>query len=186
VPDRIANVFVLVEDAMQQNFVKRFLQQRWGQQYAERRLRWAPLAPGRGAAEQRVRREYPGQVKACRSTIGRRVSCLLIVVLDADQETVGTRRRRLDAELQRAGQPPRGKSEPIVLLIPKRHVETWIRALVGNPVDEAIDYTRPAPTPQEVKRAAAGLCNALDAADPPPHWPPSLVASVPEWRKIPG
>jgi hypothetical protein len=80
----------------------------------------------------------------------------------------------------------RRDDEPIVVLIPKRHVETWIRALLGVNVDEATDYTRPTPTAKEIKDAASELyvCTR-PSADPGPTFPPSLTASLPEWQKIP-
>lgn len=80
----------------------------------------------------------------------------------------------------------RADDELIVVLIPKRHVETWIQALLGNQVDEVTDYTRPTPTTKDIKHAAAELFAwTRPAATRGATSPPSLTASLPEWRKIP-
>ena len=73
-----------------------------------------------------------------------------------------------------------------MVLIPKRHVETWIRALLGNEVDEVTGYKKPKPTHAEISNATSTLhewtrLNAVPAAT----CPASLAESLPEWRKIP-
>jgi hypothetical protein len=105
-------------------------------------------------------------------------------MIDADSMTVDQRGRQLSNELRAAGFAGRG-DEPIAVLIPKRHVETWLRALLGSAVDEISDYKRPSPTPDEIRAAAASLCVALGGTELPADWPASLVASAPEWRRIP-
>ncbi len=107
-------------------------------------------------------------------------------MVDADTHTVGFRADQLAAALRDAGATERGKDEPVFVLIPKRHVETWIRALQGYPVDEVTDYTQPAPTAGDVKTAAAELYKRTrpDPGCMTPS-PPSLAASLPEWRRIP-
>ncbi|HEV3275262.1 MAG TPA: hypothetical protein VG860_00430, partial [Terriglobia bacterium] len=66
------------------------------------------------------------------------------------------------------------------------HVETWIRALLGDPVNETTDYKNPKPTSQEIRQAAEALYPwTRPGADLRPNFPPSLNDSRPEWRKIP-
>jgi hypothetical protein len=96
-------------------------------------------------------------VQACRSSLGRRASALLIVVVDADMETTLWRASQVSDALRAANIDERRADEPIVVLIPKRHVETWIRALLGERVDEVTDYSQPTPTPTEIKEAAGEL-----------------------------
>lgn len=184
-PDRVANVIVLVEDREQEVLVRRFLQLWWGARYVPGKIRVEPLPAGRGAGEQHVRKNYPKQVQACRSRIGKRTSCLLIVMIDADSVTVDERGRQLSDELRTAGLAARGEADTIALLIPKRHVETWIRALLGSAVSEIGDYKRPAPSPEEIKAAARSLCTALRGPEPPADWPASLITSFPEWHRVP-
>ena len=80
----------------------------------------------------------------------------------------------------------RGDDEPITLLIPKRHVETWICALLGNEVDEVKSYKNPAPTSNQIRDSALRLYQwTRPNAAPGPTSPPSLTASLSEWRKVP-
>ncbi|MCH8923926.1 MAG: hypothetical protein IIA67_12355 [Planctomycetes bacterium] len=80
----------------------------------------------------------------------------------------------------------RGADEPITVLVPKRHVETWIQALLGNDVDESADYKRPKPTPQDFKNAAETLYDwTRPNARLGENCPPSLSDAVSEWQRIP-
>ena len=58
------------------------------------------------------------------------------MIVDADLETTERRASQLSQALTAADMAQRGADEPIAVLIPKRHVETWIRALLGDQVDE--------------------------------------------------
>ena len=182
-PERIANKIILAEDLEQQNLVRRYLE-RCGHAAPFRLL---PLTrrPG-GSGEKYVRDQYSKEVHACRSALGRRASALLVVIVDADTETTRRRAAQLSDALRAAGMDERREDEPIVVLIPKRHVETWIRALLGIQVDEATDYTRPTPSAKDIKDAAAKLREwTRPGAIPGPTSPASLTASLPEWRKVP-
>jgi hypothetical protein len=184
VPERIANKIILAEDLEQQNLVRRYLE-RCGHA-APFRLLPLPFKGTGGSGEKYVRDQYPHQVQACRSSLGRQATALLVVIVDADMETTQRRAAQLGNALQAAGMHARGNDEPIVVLIPKRHVETWIQALLGDPVDEVNDYTQPTPTAREIKNAAAKLHEwTRPGANPGPASPASLTASLPEWRKIP-
>lgn len=185
-PERIANKIILAEDLEQQNLVRRYLE-RCGHAAPFRLL---PLTrrPG-GSGEKYVRDQYPREVQACRSILGRRATALLVVIVDADLETTKRRAAQLENALQAAGMHAREDDEPIVVLIPKRHVETWVRALLGNQVDEVTDFTKaPYSTPvaNDIQEAATELHRwTRPGAKPGPTSPPSLTASLPEWRKIP-
>jgi hypothetical protein len=183
VPERIANKIILAEDAEQQNLVRRYLE-RCGHAAPFRLL--PPTKGPDGSGEKYVRAQYSKEVHACRSALGRRASALLVVIVDADTETTRWRAAQLSDALRAAGMDERLEDEPIVVLIPKRHVETWIRALLGNQVDEATDYTRPTPSAKDIKEAAAKLHEwTRRGTNPGPTSPASLTASLPEWRKIP-
>lgn len=186
--NRIATTIVLAEDETHQNFVRRYLQRLWGRDFNDHKIRWSKPQKGRGSGEQHVRTEYPKEVKACRS-LGTRVSALLIVIVDADKRTADERRRQLTDSLSAAGIPPRDDADSFVVLIPKRHVETWIRALMQETVDEDTDYTKSSyssPTPEEIKSATETLYAwTRPNAQLGPTSPPSLTASIPEWKRIP-
>jgi len=185
VPGRIGNKIVLAEDMDQQNLVRRYLE-KCGHNTRECRF-MSPAAKGPGGSgEKYVRDQYPRQVQACRSSLGRRASALLVVIVDADMETTQRRASQFSYALRAASMGKRRNDEPIVVLIPKRHVETWIRALLGEPVDEVTDYKRPTPTAKDIKDAAMELFEwTRPGAGPGAKSPPSLTASLPEWRKIP-
>ncbi len=180
--DRIANIFILVEDVAQQNLVRRYLE---ACGHNLRGLRLLPLPNGKGSGEKRVRDDYARQVAACRSSLGRKTKALLVVMIDADTGAVAQRYGQLAQQLKNAGAAPRRADEPIAVLVPKRHVETWIRALLGKAVDEVNDFTSPAPEPDEIHSAARSLHQMTRPNAVPPSGPPSLVASIQEWQRVP-
>lgn len=126
-----------------------------------------------------VLREFAREVRACRQRQSTRAASMLIVVVDADQHLVEERRQQLLVE------PPIGDSDPVVVLIPKRHIETWIRAALGGRVDELADYKRPVPKKAEV-RGAAGTIHDWARNAPPQQSTcvPSLREALPHWRQI--
>ena len=134
--ERIAEVVVLAEDVNQANFARRFLI-RAGQD--KRKIRVRPLRSGRGSAEQYVRETYPVEVLYYRRRSSSR-SAALVVALDADNGSVAGHEAELARSLRHAGESPRQPDEQIALVIPKRNIETWIRCLLGNVVDEMSDY----------------------------------------------
>ena len=183
---RVANTFVLVEDVAQQNMVRQFLRRVRGKDFNYRKIRVEPLSSGRGSGEQRVRKQYAKLVKTLRLSLGKGTSAVLIVMIDADEGSTDDRHRQLARSLSDANVQERNANEPIVVLVPKRHVETWIQALLGNDVDESADYKRSNPTSQDFKNAAATLYDwTRENARPHENCPPSLSAAIGEWKKIP-
>ena len=183
----------------QQNLVFRYLE-RCNPRIAYRdcRLECAATKSG-GSGEQFVRNRYPAEVKEHRRRLGKGASALLVVMLDADVEATQHRAKQLADALENARRdcPPKeqhryrppGEKEPIVVLIPKRHVETWIRALLGKQADEDTDYTKAPylpPAPNDIRDAATALYGwTRPGTNPCPTFPASLTASLPEWQKIP-
>jgi len=107
-------------------------------------------------------------------------------MVDADIETTQRRAKQLSDALETANLKRRGNNEAIVVLIPKRHVETWIRALLGEQVNEEDEYKYPEPTPKQLLHAAETLYDwTRTGAQPSPTITPSLTNSIPEWQKIP-
>src|SRR5437016_10776686 len=89
----------------------------------------------KGSAKQGVIQEFPRQLHACRQRSSR-VRTQLVVLVDADEETVEQREQQLWESVSNAGYDERRADDPIVLLIPRWHVETWVRALLGQTVTE--------------------------------------------------
>jgi hypothetical protein len=181
--ERMANIILLVEDLNQENLLRRYLQ-KLGQNNRDMRLRKSPK--GRGSGEQFVREQYASEVRAIRSQMARTKACLIAMV-DADAGSIDDRRQQLQRELRDAGVALRGPAEPILNLVPKRNVETWILCLNSKPVDEVTDYRRNAGVDaQSIKQAAQILYDWTRANTVlPTHCVPSLQDCLPEFRRIP-
>jgi hypothetical protein len=135
VADRVAELIILAEDLRQGNFARRYLQR------AGHRNLNVKIAPsGRGSGEQFVRENHPIEVEYYRQRSHHRRAGL-IVVIDADVKSVNERQSELERALTEAKEPPRGATEMVAVLIPKRNVETWILCLTREPVDELTDYS---------------------------------------------
>jgi hypothetical protein len=127
---------LLVEDKQQEVFLTRLLRQLG----VTGSLRTVPYPCGRGSGAAHVRDHFAEEVKAHRRFAKQRADGLL-VALDADTRTVDECHRDLQRALNASGERPRDSEEPIVLLVPKRAIETWIQYLNGTrPVDEETRY----------------------------------------------
>lgn len=135
---RDAQVILLCEDLMQQNFAYWWLRERGTRREKITRL---PLPAGARAGEQYVRQRYASEVQAFRGRAAR-MALALVVVMDADLGTVERRLRQLDDGLKELDLAIRGEAEAICLLVPRRNIETWIHFLrePSAPVDEETDY----------------------------------------------
>ncbi|MGH9414431.1 MAG: hypothetical protein ACRD0Y_11935 [Terriglobales bacterium] len=109
---------------VQQNLIRRLLEKSGHRLH---QISFVPLPAGRGAGEQYVRERFPELARQAVKT-----GTWLIVMIDADMRTTAARRRQLWA----------GEEEPadqVLILVPKRHVETWIRYALGERVDELVE-----------------------------------------------
>ena len=131
-----SQVILLVEDSRHQQFIFRYLRTAG---LEPRAVRIEKSPSGAGSAEQWVRERFPIEVQAYRA---RHAQTTLIVLIDADTQTVHQRRRQLDHALREAGVTLIGDTEAIARLVPKRNVETWILCLNDIVVDEGADYKR--------------------------------------------
>lgn len=176
-----SQVIVLAEDERHQRLVRQYLY-RLGRHGHE--IRFEPLPGGRRCGEQWVRDKYP---KAVRSYRGRsaRAGTALIVAIDADTGDVDRRLRQFREALEQAGLATRSEGEAIVHLIPKRTVETWVLCLSGRQVDEDTDYSRDGGIDELIKPAAITFFDwSRPNAAPPGHCVPSLLAAIPEVRRL--
>jgi hypothetical protein len=108
-------------------------------------------------------------------------------MIDADSGSVEDRRRQIERALRDAEEPARGQLEPILNLIPKRNVETWVLCLSSLIVDEQQDYRHDARvTADSIKQAASTLFSwTRPNADIPDNCVPSLRYCLPEFDRIP-
>lgn len=182
-PDRPSTVVILAEDQEHQNLVWHYLKCCASHRDRMGRVRKVALPGNRGCGSQYVREQFPAQVAACR---GRQANSLLIVITDADNLGVDERERTLHNELIQAGRDAVRDEEPIVVLVPKWQVETWVKCLMGQAVREDDPHTdRPAVTSDQVIAASKTLHGwSRPNAQTGPTCVASLTRALPLWLRI--
>ncbi|BAY99648.1 hypothetical protein NIES37_36310 [Tolypothrix tenuis PCC 7101] len=172
---RRVQIVLLCEDRQQEVFARHFLKKRGftGNIRANFCLK--------GAGEQFVRDSYAAEVKAYRSK--NYLSVILVVLIDADKETIEKRLKQLDDALIADSQQIRQPQEAIAIFIPKRNIETWIHYLQGEAVDEETEYSKFTKNESACKPYVESLVNqcyqGLDA-----NAPSSLQAACGELKRI--
>lgn len=176
---RHVRTVVLCEDLQQEVFVRRFLKT-LGRGTRQLRVEKAP--PGRGSAEQFVRKRYPTELAESRRPD---TASLLIVIVDGDNRGVDERLRELRAACESEGVRPRQPSENVLILVPTWRIETWLAYLEGESVDESRrDYPRLAREAdcQRHVDTLAEMCQQRRLRTPPPT---SLSAACEEYARMP-
>ena len=181
--ERIANIIILAEDQEQQNLIRRYLLKVG---HSSRTFRLEALPGDATCGSQFGRERFADQVLACRGILGKKTSCLLIVMTDADNLTVIDRERELSAQLSRVNIDAISENEPIIILIPKWQVETWIKCLLGKVMDEDDKKSdQPPVNPADVKQASEILYQwTRNGATIPNICVPSLRNAIPKWRRL--
>lgn len=134
--DRAARMIVLCEDLQHATFIRRLLKQLG---FPKGRIR---INRSRGgAADQYVRNHYSEEVEEYRRRSAR-IHIGLVTAIDADENQVQYRLRQLNEELDAEDLDERKHDEEICILVPKRNIETWIYALLGDEVNEQETYTK--------------------------------------------
>ena len=116
---------ILGADHAHVNFVRRWL---LSEGISARQIRQKPVAAdatGDGG-EKYVRQQFPTEVQSYRAKANHQ-RIALIVVIDADLDTVARRQRQLDETL---GALPRQPAERIAVVVPRRNIETWLTVLL--------------------------------------------------------
>ena len=176
-----SQVILLVEDRRHEQFISKYLQRGGLGRHA---MRVVMSPSGVGSAEKWVREQFVIEVEACRN---RQAQTKLIVLIDADAQTVQQRLRQFDGKLRDAGVLAiPADTEQIGRLIPKRNIETWILCLNDVQVDEDTDYKNARDRWTELTFTAAGKLYAWTRANAPapPSCTESLHAGILELRKI--
>ena len=125
---------LLCEDKQMHCFIRRFL---LSQGIEARKINALPL-PADGCGEQYVRLQFPRYLKALRSHSFD--SNVLVTVIDADKKSLSERKTQLNEACEVSDVPIRTTKDKLILLIPKRNIETWIKCFNGDAVDEEQDY----------------------------------------------
>lgn len=135
---RACRMVVLCEDRQHETFIYRLLKDLG---VPRRRIKTITSPRGDGAADQFVQEQYADELELHRRTAAR-MSVGLVIMIDADENTVQDRLHALNASLSDRNLRPRAPGESVCLLIPKRNIETWIRALFGDAVNERDAYPK--------------------------------------------
>ena len=171
------SIVLLCEDSQTDCFVRRFLRYRG---FDHRDIQTLPIPHGRQSGEQWVRSEYPKELKAIRA----RQRAFLIVVIDADALTTQDRHSQLDRACANQGVPRRKSTDPALIVIPRRNIETWFEYLRGATVDETTTYPR-LRRPSDcypLARSLYRMCHEEQKlADPVP---PSMMEARREYQRL--
>lgn len=178
---RSALVIVLSEDKMQQQLVNRYLRRR-GFSHHEIRVQAPPVGQSQNVTY--VLEQYAIEVSTLRKAAA---SHALIVVIDADENTVEARKAQLDAALREAGKDLRADSELIAIVVPRRNIETWVWYLENNTVDEQTDYkNHPVRSHHDLGTAKVQFADyIITGQEPFPGCPPSLQDARSELLRVP-
>lgn len=168
-----AKIVLLCEYLQTATFMRRFLKRRG---WTPRDIREEIAPPGRGSGEQWVRERYPDELIAMRA----RGNTILAVGTDADLMSIGERISSLDKEAESRGVAKRMDKEPVIMVIPKRNIETWFAYLRGEEVNETESYRRYRVESEcrENVEALDKMCKSKLLKEP---FPPSLQAACVEF-----
>ena len=132
--DKYYSYQVRCEDKQTECYI-RFLLEEQGID-VKRKMRVLPFAPG-DCAEAFVRKNIPEDIKRCRALNFRRVC--LIVVIDADRYTCEERMRMIVNDLTQQNMRIE-QNDSLMLWIPRRNIESWIKHFREGITDEEKDY----------------------------------------------
>lgn len=171
-----AKVVLLCEDEQSACFARRFLKRRG---FSSHDLREQIAPPGKGSAEQWVRERLPKEVMAFRE----KRSLGLFVLTDADAHTVAERIETLAKKCREEHVSWREAEEPIMLIIPRRNIETWLAYLRGQDVDETLVYPKYAAEAdcRDEVRGLDEMCKRRTLRQPAP---PSLETACREFERF--
>ncbi len=173
-----AEIILLCEDKQQQTFARLFLE-RMG--WPGRKIRRLEVTQGEGSGAGDVVQRFPTELAAQRR---RHVHACLVVMIDGDTDGVVQRERLLHRSCTDAGVRPPGATDNVVLCVPTRNIETWMKYLGGDEVDESSDYKgefrgqRPRECAPQVRQLAQ-MCNQHRLCEPAPA---SLLEACKQYR----
>jgi hypothetical protein len=127
---------------------------------------------------------FAAELKALRTEKARR-DVALVVLFDADNETVDQRFQELDQVCIEEAVSKRETGDRVSWLVPRRNIETWIHFfLVGPPVDEHTAYRKFEKREAEAGPAAERFADLARAnAVTPAQAPQSLMLGLSEFRR---
>lgn len=168
---RYAGVVILAEDAKQARFTRSWLKEHVNVDH--RNVRDVISPKGRGAAEQFVRNRFAAEVNSHRRNASKRGS-MLITVIDADATPFEERYKELLNSIE--------ARDGVFVFVPKRNIETWLRALNSFQADESTDFKR---TEHGSERDAGKILLTLIRSPQVHNLLPSLEFGLKEARTMP-
>jgi len=185
-------VVLLAEDEQLSYFARHFLQK-----YGYGPRDFTPIIAPPGCASQFVRERLPNELKAMRDSRKRSESRkkskgkstgrsrVLIVLTDCDNLSLKQRVATLSGECAANGVEWRKKGEPVLVITPKRNIETWFEYLRGKPVDEeAKKKFKEFDAESECRPQVDELHKMCDKGKLRDGAPASLVAACEEWKLL--
>lgn len=178
---RASEIVVVCEDRAHEVFVRRFLRTGWKN---KKRIRVVPYPSGQGSGKAHVLASIGKEARALASRAARTA---LIVVVDADNQTVGEVHAQLDKAMR--GRKP---GQAIAYIVPKWSIDTWLACLDGVPAVNEQDKSscknkfRTIAVTKDIHPlvdALARSCRQNVALSSPP---PSLLAACAEFNNIRG
>lgn len=172
---------ILAEDVQLQCFVRRFLIHRG---WDKRHILGKTAPSGAGSGEQWVREKFVEELRAYRERAQRAQTCLFVCT-DADVSTVNQRITTLQRHCEEAPEPWLEAGEKVVLVVPKRNIETWLAYLRDGKADENREDPYPKYehesdcAPQVVRLAEMCQSGKLEG-----YPPPSLSRACAEYSKL--
>jgi hypothetical protein len=105
---------------------------------------------------------------------------------DADNLSPIAREQTLLDQLDAAGDPAIGMTEPIIIFTPKWQVESWIKCLLGQIIsEEDKESDKPPVDSTQIRHAAETLYGwTRKGAQASPACVASLRASLPKWTTL--
>jgi hypothetical protein len=177
---RKVEIVLLCEGEADDMFVRRVLMKRgWDKE----KIRVQRLPKPERAGEQFVRERFPVELRAMRA---RHVGQALIVMIDGDKVGVEQRNRQLADACRAANVEPVTPDDPVAILVPSRHIETWFAYLDGHEVNEGRDYKQQSrhPGKQVCNGYVEELLRMCDRGRLRGPAPPSLVAACEEFTGL--
>ena len=171
------DVVLLCEDRQHAAFVRRFLEKKgWNR----KRLRAIISPGGRHSGEQFVREQFPQELQQLRR---RAASTMLVVMIDGDTFGPAARKKALDEACRKHGVEPRRPDEAVAVFVPTWRIETWLRYLEGNDVDETDRYAKKLPRPRACGPHVVELVKMCERQRLREPVPPSLQDACEEFNR---
>ena len=171
----ISMFYILGEDAHHRSFAQAWLV---ANNVHHRKIVPIPPPAGKGGGWKFVLLKCKETVEDALNRNRTKASTRVMIVIDADDLEV---EQRFSQVAECIGQIDNStESDIICMLVPKRHIETWVHALVNSDasVDEVRNYKEK--TTAEVKQAARSLARLTSA----PAQPSSLIRAYSELKRF--